>query len=426
MNSDFALSQADELEATRVEARRPNSEIEPVRLVKFMTRFGLGGTERQVANLAARLDRERFDLRFACLMRWGEWVPEIESRGISIDEYPINRLYGFRTWARQRQFSRALVARRTQIMHSYNFYANVFSIPAARLARVPCVMASVRDLGVYMTPAQCRVQRWACGLADLVLVNAEAIRTWLLDQGLPARKLRVIHNGVDVGKFRLAIEDHALRKELGIPQAAPLIVMIARLHPKKGTEYLLRAAPSILERFPDAHFVVVGEAYLRDQNDNIWPDPSVRERLAARAAELGVSESMHFIGVRQDVPEILSTATISILPSLSEGLSNTLLESMAAGVPVVATHVGGTPEAIRDGRDGLLIRPGNVGDIVTAIRAILEDPVLARQLSVQGQERAMRSFSFDAMTRKTENTYLELLESKHRYKKKARREVGAP
>ncbi|HEX5314268.1 MAG TPA: glycosyltransferase [Gammaproteobacteria bacterium] len=384
-----------------------------LRLLTFMTLFGIGGTEKQVVNLSKLLDRERFALRFGCLKRWGELLEEVEREGFVIDEYPIMRLYGREAMRQQWRFARALARDRVQIMHSYNFYANVFSIPAARMARVPCVVASVRDLGVYLTPAQCRVQNWACRLADVVLVNAEAIRRWMIAQGFPEKKLRVIRNGVDLAKFRVKA-DGSLRRELELPPQAPVVVMLARLDPKKGVEYFLRAAPRIMERCPDTYFVVVGEAFLRDPDDERRPDLEQRRELERRAAELGIGEHIRFVGMRPDVPEILAMATVSVLPSFSEGLSNTLLESMAAGVAVVATDVGGTPEVIRNGCDGILVPPANTRAIVDAVCSILEDPLLAARLRAQGRERVASAFSFDKMTRATEAVYDELMQRKRR------------
>lgn len=396
------------------------SSEDKIRLRKFMTSFAVGGTEKQVAGLTRRIDKERFNLSFACLSRFGELIQEIENGGFTIDEYPISRLYGYRTFGRQLGLARALARDRIHIMHSYNFYANTFGIPAAKLARVPCIVASVRDLGLDLRPAQRRVQKWACSLADVVIVNAEAIRHWLIAQGLPARKVRVIRNGVDIAKFETSGGGNALRRELAIPQEAPVIVMLARLAPNKGAEQFLQAAPRIAQLYPDAHFVVAGGMSFRDKGNN--------DRAAARmkglirqSAELGVADRIHFLGIRSDVPEILAAATVSVLPSLSEGISNTLLESMAASVAVVATNVGGTPELIRDGRDGLLVPPDDVPAIADAVCSILGDPLLALRLGAQGRERAVASFSFDAMTRSTEEVYFELMESKRRAKRSRRR-----
>jgi glycosyltransferase involved in cell wall biosynthesis len=377
-----------------------------------MTRFGIGGTEKQVVNLSKRLDSTIFDLRFASLRRCGSLVNDIESAGFSIDEYPITHLYGYTTLRRQWQFARALRREQIEIMHSYNFYSNVFSVPAARIARVPCVIASVRDLGVYMSPAQCRVQKWACSMADIVLVNAKAIRDWMLKQGIPEQKLRVIYNGVDVEKLHEPQAGEQFRRELQIPSEAPIVTMLARLDTNKGTDCFLGAAPDILKRRSDAHFVVVGDVFEYERGVEAKLDTTEVPTLVKQAKTLGISDRVHFTGERTDIPAILSATTISVLPSESEGLSNTLLESMSAGAAVVATKVGGTPELIRDGREGLLVPPRDSQAITEAVGLLLDNPGLTEQLRKEAKRRVEKSFSFDEMTRRTEALYLELMEAK--------------
>ena len=228
-------------------------------------------------------------------------------------------------------------------MQSYNFYGNVFSIPAAKLAGVPCIIASIRDLGIFLRPGQLRAQKLICRFADKIVVNAAAIRDWLVADGYPEDKIAVIRNGVDIARYGVRSDGAALRQEFGLPARAPLVVMLARLNPKKGIGCFLEAAARIHQRCPDACFLAVGEAYMRGDG-GFRVDPDYRRKLQDRVQELGLGECFRFTGMREDVPEILAATAVSVLPSYSEGVSNTLLESMAAGVPVVATRVGGTPK----------------------------------------------------------------------------------
>src|SRR5690606_13517596 len=170
--------------------------------LKVVTIFASGGTEGQVHNLVRCLDRERFDLEFACLKKWGHYLEEVEQWGIPVTEFRIQSLYKPHTLRQLLRLMGYMRKRRIQISHSYNFYSNIFAIPAARLAGVPLVLASVRDRGVYLTPAQRRVQRWVLGLADKVLVNADSIRDWLLEEGLDPARIVTIHNGIDLARFR--------------------------------------------------------------------------------------------------------------------------------------------------------------------------------------------------------------------------------
>ena len=160
--------------------------------------------------------------------------------------------------AQQLRFAKHLRDQRIQIVHSYNFYANTFSIPAAKLARTPVVLASIRDRGVYLTPAQKRVQKWVCSLADRILVNADAIRQWLLDQGYEQDKIVVIKNGIDLSLYANCESNGAVRRELAIPDGEPIIIMMARLNPQKGFDEFIRAAARIHHSRPDVWFLVLG------------------------------------------------------------------------------------------------------------------------------------------------------------------------
>lgn len=386
-----------------------------IQLVKFLTTFGVGGTEKQVANLTKRMDRRAFDVSFACMNRWGEMIQEIEDRqGIAVSEYPLESLYELNAFRQQWRFAQELRRNRTQILHSYNFYANMFSLPAAKLAGVPCIVASIRDMGIYLSPMKLRAQKLVCRLADRIVVNADAIRDWLVEQGYPAAKIVVIRNGVDTSRFGGRSDGAALRRQLGIPMGVPLVVMLARLNPTKGIDCFFEAAAKIRERHPDAHFLAVGECYTRNDIGEIVVDERYRRELQDRVTSRGLTDRVHFTGLRKDVPEILAAAAVSVLPSISEGISNTLLESMAAGVPVVATRVGGTPEVIRDGEQGLLVPPGDPQAIADAILAVLGDPALAVRLGAEGRRRVREEFSFEAVVRRTQDLYRDLLASKTR------------
>lgn len=410
MNAQTLLNTL-EPEPEAVIADPPATASPRIRLLKFMTLFGVGGTEKQVVNLVSKMDHSRFDLSFGCLKRWGGMLDDVDQKRIEVAEYPIRSLHEYNAFRQQYRFSGLLRKRRIQIVHSYNFYANAFSLPAAKFAGVPCTVASIRDLGVYLTPKQQLFQKWVCRLADRVVVNAEAIRDWLVDQGYNAGKISVIRNGLDISKYGRCGNGAGLRAELGLPARAPVVLMLSRLNPKKGVEYFLEAAAQVKHNCPDACFLVVGDEFTR-QGDVRKPDLEYREILQKSAFRLGIEDCIRFTGMRSDVPEILSIAAVSVLPSFSEGISNSVLESMAAGVPVVATHVGGTPEVIQDKQHGLLVAPGDAPALAEAIIAILRSPLLATRLSEQARRRVETAFTLDRMVRETEDLYLSLLETK--------------
>lgn len=383
-----------------------------IRLLKFLTAFGIGGTERQVVNLLRMLDRSRFTPSFGCLKLWGHFLEDIEQQGIPIAEYPIRKLYMPGTFGQQLKLARDMRRDGIQVVHSYNFYANVFAVPAARLAGVPVVIASIRDTGLGITPAKQRLHNLVCRLADCVLVNAEAVRQWLIGLGHRADKIAVIHNGLDPAAFAQPRPDPALRRELGVPANAPLVIVLARLVPSKGIECFIEAAAAVRSRSPETRFLIVGGLYASDGEGAMERESSYMESLQRLAARLGVGDRVIFTGFRSDIPELLSHATVSVLPSLSgEGLPNALMESMAAGVPVVATRVGGSAEVVgEDGAAGLMVPPGDPRALGAAMLAVLDDPELAQRLGRTARLRMQQGFSLEHMVRRTEELYADLLE----------------
>lgn len=386
-----------------------------IRLLKFVSLWGVGGTERQVVNLGLTLDPSGFEVRFACLRRWGEFLTEIEARRIPLAEYNINSFYNCKALNAHWRFAGDLKHDRIHIVHAYNFYANVFAVPTARLSGVPVIIASIRDTGVYLTPWQKWIQRLVCRWADCLLVNAEAVKQWLIAEGYQPEKITVIRNGIDLSRFA-SRNGHGhgngngqLRRELGLDSRAPLVVMLSRLHRLKGIEDFLQAAAIVAGRFREARFLIVGSSFI-SRDGAIVEDTAYRSELEHCAAILGLGQRVVFTGMRLDVPELLSESAVSVLPSLSEGLPNVLLESMAMGVPVIATRVGGNPEIIEDGMTGLLVPPRDPEALGRAICLLLENRRLAVAFGQAGSRRVAKQFSLNRMVSETERLYLRLLE----------------
>lgn len=374
------------------------------KILKVVPTLMCGGTENQFMTLGRRLDRSRFDVGFACLRRWGPFVEELGQLGIPLQEYQVATFRSVHAVRQQARLARQIVRGRIDIVHAYNFYGNVFAIPPARLV-APVVIASIRDRSPYLTPMQKRVQRYTCQFADRILVNADAVKEWLTrEEGYDDSKIVVIRNGVDMARFQSAPTRQSIRHELGIDADARLVVVVSRLTRLKGIEHFLQAAAALSPRYPDARFLIVGETSP--------PDPAYLTQLQALARSLGVADVVTFTGLRSDVPAVLAAADVAVMPSLNEALSNVLLESMAAGAPVVATRVGGTPEALVDGETGLLVEPGDPGAIAAAVSNLLDNPELARRLGCAARRLITERFSVDRMVHATEDLYATLLARK--------------
>ena len=378
----------------------------PTRILKVVPTLMCGGTENQFMTLGRLLDRSRFDVGFACLRRWGPFVDELRALGIPLQEYQVATFRSVQALAQQARLARDISRRGIDIVHAYNFYGNVFAIPPARLV-APVVIASIRDRSPYLTPMQKRVQRYACQFADRILVNADAVKDWLIDEeGYDPTNIVVIRNGVDLSRFEGPPAGDRLRHELGVAPDARLVIVVSRLARLKGIEHFLEAAAVLKPRYPDVRFVVVGETSP--------PNPPYLQELHELSRTLGIADRVIFTGLRSDVPSVLGAATVAVMPSLNEALSNVLLESMAAGAPVVATRVGGTPEALIDGETGLLVEPGDSNAIATAVAQLLDNRELAGRLGCAARALIRDRFSVGKMVSATEDLYAELLARKQR------------
>jgi glycosyltransferase involved in cell wall biosynthesis len=367
-----------------------------IRLLNMLTSFQIGGTERQVVNLALGFDPSRFDLHLACLRNRGELLEEVALLPVPRPVFDIGRLYGPKTLWQAIRLAVYIRRNRIQIVHTYGFYPNVFAIPAARLFGGPIVVASIRDRGDILTPAQRRIQKWMCRFADCVLVNAEAIRDTLIEQGYRPDNIVVIRNGIMLSRFGKKEKGAALRRELGLPLSAPLVMVFSRLNRMKGVEYFLDAAALLAPQFPEVRFLIVG-------------DGAGRKELEDRAGALGLAERVTFTGFRSDVPDLIPEAAVSVLPSLSEGLSNSLLESLASGVAVVAARVGGNPEIVEHEVSGLLVPVRDSAALAEAVGSLLQDPPLAARMGEAGRRRVADLFSMERSLGEVERFYERLI-----------------
>jgi glycosyltransferase involved in cell wall biosynthesis len=375
--------------------------MEPIRLLKIVPTLLCGGTENQFMTLGTSLSTRGFQVELACLRRLGPFVDEAARRSLPLHEYPIDTFRSVRAILQQGRLARDIVRRRIEIVHAYSFYGNVFAIPPARLAAAPVVIASIRDRGPYLTPMQTRVQRQICRMATRVLVNANSVKDWLLEQGFDPARIVVIPNGVDLTRFDEPIDRDAIRRELGLAPGTPIVMVVSRLNQLKGLEDFLESAALLAPAFPALRFLVVGEAKLGDVQ--------YLKMLTGLAADLGIRDKVFFLGLRSDVPALLASTTVSVMPSLNEALSNVLLESMAAGAPTVATRVGGTPEAMVDGVNGRLVPPGQPAAMAKAIAHLLNAPEAAAALGRAARRSVEDRFSVGRMVQSTEQLYMSLL-----------------
>lgn len=347
----------------------------------FVDRFIPGGTQRQMIELLRRIDRRKFDVHPVCFHDDGPWTSRVAELGDPIARFPI---HGFKQPATARQllrFARWCRAHSIAVVHAWDIYSNIFALPGAALARVPLRIGSRRGLG---GPAPVRrLQTLACRAAHRMVANSRAAASQLVEQGVPASHIDLIPNGIDLSMFPVRHHRPRPRK----------IVMVARLWPEKRIDVLISAVPGVLARYPDVEFQIVGEG-------------PCRQGLMDQARNAGVLPQVKLMGHRDDVPAILATADLFVLSSESEASPNVIIEAMAAGLPVVASKVGGIPELVTDAVTGYLVPPVDPNALQSAILDLLDQPDRAIEFGKAGRAHIERQYSFDRMVAQFESLYM--------------------
>ena len=354
--------------------------------------LNFGGTEGQFVEVACGLDRTRWDLDVACIRAEGPLRTKLETAGVQAWSCGRGSFKSPRLLGAIRALSSRLRARKVQIVHSFDFYSNVLGVPAARMAGVPVVIASQRDLGNLRPPLQQRLQRAMLSLATHVLVNSRAIADRLAgSRAARSGHLSVIHNGVDLSRF--GPPPASVRREPGIT-----VTVLANLRPEKGILQIVEAAAAVRQASPETRV-------------DIWGEGPLRGEAEARIRSLGLSECVRLRGSTRTPEDVLRRSDIFVLPSLSEASSNVLLEAMATGLPVVATRIGGTPALVGDA--AVLVPPGDPAALAAALLDLAGNPALATRLGAAARSRALAEFGMDRMLERVDTLYRGLLGADH-------------
>jgi sugar transferase (PEP-CTERM/EpsH1 system associated) len=354
----------------------------------------IGGLESIVVDLVREGRRLGQDVAVVCLEGPGVLAQEVEAQGARLDS--LHKPPGIRLemFGRLRSLFREL---RPDVVHTHQIGALFYAGPAARRAGVPVVVHTEHGKH-YDRPSRTRwlgrlagrrAARFFCVSADIAAA-AEAHRI------VPRRKLHVVPNGIDTDRFRDRGEGNGVRTSLGIPPGAPVVGTVGRLCEIKRQDLLIRAFQQVRARPAEAHLLFVG--------DGPWMGP-LRELVAG----LGLSERAHFAGYQPRPAPYLQAMDVFALTSRSEGMPLVVLEAWAAGVPVVATRVGGLPELVDDGRTGILVDFGDEAALAHALGGLIADPSRARRVGEAGRERVESRYSLRRMAGEYQRHYDELL-----------------
>jgi glycosyltransferase involved in cell wall biosynthesis len=361
--------------------------------------LNVGGTETQAVELALRIPKAGYEVTLGCLRAEGPLHEKLTATRVRLMEfYPaggIDSPGGVYQLLRLGWFLRK---EKFKIVHTHDLWSNLLGIPAAFLARVPVKISSRRDLAHFEWYQGSR-RKWLqrlLNLSDVILANATAIRDSLIaDDKFPLAKIRVIPNGIDVEKFRATSDN----RELLFSGCAdgPLVVLVGNMHTDvKGHPWVIGSASLVLREFPKTRFIFVGDGEQRGEFER-------------QVQELGLMEHFFFLGRRSDIAEILASCDVGILPSRTEGMSNALLEYMAAGLPVVASRIGGSTEIVQEGVTGFLIPCEDSPALGEAILKLLRNKQGARQMGLAGQKLVAQNFGFERLVQNVDQLYTEVL-----------------
>ncbi len=281
------------------------------------------------------------------------------------------------------------------VVHSHLYPAFLHASLAGQLSRIPALLTTAHTLVVR--PGDAVLTR----LTDTrVIAVSQAAKRLLVQGGVSSRAITVIPNGIEPRYFEDESASAAVaRRELGIPDGSPVIGTIARLSAEKGHRELLQIARAVLDRKPEATFLIVGTGPLADE-------------LQSEAAKLGIANRVIFTGARRDVTTLNHLIDVFLLPSHEEALPLAVVEAMAAARPIVASNVGGVPEVVVDGETGRMFDPDDRAGFVEAVVQLIERPELRRQYGERGRQRASAEFRVDRMVGRTMRHYRSILQSR--------------
>ena len=374
----------------------------------FVTALSVGGAERTLVDLANGLDHDRYDVTVWTIFEQNPLADRLDGRvtlrtlgveGVTSETHA----FAVEGAANPREyvtaplrFFRIVRRERPDIIQSFLTYDNLIARAAGVVAPDTKVITGVRLVPTGEHDLAQRLDNLTTRFADHVVSNSQSGKRFVQRYWTPEDRVSVVNNGRDLSRFGHD-PPAGSRASLGIPEDAPVVGTVGRLIARKGHDELLDAWTTVREDVPDAHLLIVG-------------DGPERSALEAQAAQLDIETSVHFAGIRDDVPDCLAAMDVFVFPSHYEGLPGALLEAMAAGLPCVATPVDGNSELLAAYESGLFFDPGDSEAMASALRLVLTHPDLANDLGAAAHERAREGFDVTSMVAGFEAVYDRVLE----------------
>jgi glycosyltransferase involved in cell wall biosynthesis len=368
-------------------------------IVYMITDLSTGGTPTALLRLLSGIDRTKYDPTVISFYSKDSFIfNEIMDLNIPVIDLGLTQKWRIDAFWKIKKILKEI---HPTILHTWLFHANITGRIFGRFNKVPLIIASRRSTNIGGSWREI-LMRETSGMNDKIIAVSEAARKAEIDSSkVPHDKVVTIYNGLDPSPFRTVSNEarQTLRNSMGIPDDVILLGSVGRLHPAKGFNDLITAMELLGRKTRSTQLVIVGEGELKDQ-------------LKHQVQKSNLDGRIMFTDIRNDIPEILSAFDIFLSPSLWEGLPNVVLEAMAAGKPVVATSVGGTPEVVVDGLTGLLVPPHKPKALANSTLFLCENPKIQKSMGQAGRERVIKHFSIEQMVKQTEELYHELMVKK--------------
>lgn len=366
-------------------------------ILQLMTDSKIGGAEKVVLSLATGLSKERFNVYVCSLTKRGLIFEEMEAAGVKVYSLGMRNIFDF---FKIFKLIRILKSQNIQILHSHLFHANILARIVGKLVGVPIIISTEHIMGLEGR-LRLFLNRLTSIFVDRFVAVSFGVENFLVNRvGISSYKITVIQNGIDSNKFNFDnLNKENRKKEFGFVASDKIVGTIARIHKQKGHIYLLQAAKEVIEKIPEAKFLIVGDGPLKKNMEKLSKD-------------LKIAKNVIFLGFCKDIPSIMSILDILVLPSLWEGLPITILEAMAMKKPVIATRVGGTLEVVENDLTGVLVEPKDCHSLSQAIIRLLRNVPLMDRLGKAGYTKVTEYFNIARMLKKTEDLYNGLIEEK--------------
>ncbi len=364
-----------------------------MRVVHIVKVTGIAGAERHLLMLLTGLRTRDIDARIIVLVEpdkpVDDFIEALQERDIPAQRLVIHHDLDVTLYWR---LYRALRELKPDIVHTHLWHADFFGIMAARFALFNRIISSRHNDDAFRHQAVIRfANRILWWLTSAGIAISDAIRQFSIDvEKVPPEKIHTVRYGMeyDPSTVDRQVASQTIHQELNLPVDAPLVGMVCRLTEQKGIQYGLRAFARIVPDFPQAQFLIAGDGPLRDE-------------LQTEVQALDITEQVHFLGWRNDIPTLMGAFDVFLMPSLWEGFGLVMLEAMAQQTPIIGSAVSAIPEVIADGETGFLVPPRDVEALAGALYLLLHDRVLARYMGLLGQDRLETHFSMSRMVEET-------------------------